>query len=76
MTTDITWTGDPEDDCVAKHNGMVAHVEKLNDGEWFASVIKDGTTLFNTADSAGTISTGWCARAVCEAIMKGLSDGE
>ena len=70
----------PDDDCVARWNGYLAHVEQLDDSIWCAAVYEDRekrededgyerTIFHSTADSVGFYEAK-SAKQHCEIIMK------
>ena len=72
LTEEIEWTGDLNDDCVAKWRGMLAHAEALNDHQWFCSVSVDeeAECLFHSVTDDVHHMTGKSARSFCENFMR------
>ena len=81
MSDRIEWTGDLNDDCVAKWRGMTAHCEVISDyvGDdnelvdlWWCAVDRedDGEDLFDSGLHGGYVTSGDLARAICEAVMR------
>lgn len=69
---EIEWTGDLDDDCVARWNGYMAHCEALDERSWYASVsAPDGIMLLHTAENDVVCVSGRGARWLCEQIMRG-----
>lgn len=75
----IVWTGDIEDDCVAKWRGLGAHAEYLNRYSWHAMVWvinpnakvgADNLTLFHADENDVNPKTGPAARKLCEWLMR------
>lgn len=68
----ILWTGDLEDDCVCRWQGMVGHAECLGDDLWFAGVTVEGDDgyLFHACEHDTQPVTGDAARRLCELVMR------
>ncbi len=72
---EIVWHGDLEDDCNASWNGLRAHVEKMDENEWYFSVYVPNTPvsepdLFHSTDDNALALTGEAGRRLCEYIMR------
>ena len=74
----IGWTGDLNDDCVARWRGMSAHVEAMNhgkrDGEhewWYFAVCREGEDdIVHSMRDDISAATGEAARKLCEMFMR------
>jgi hypothetical protein len=74
-TIALAWTGDLDDDCVARPDGLLAHAEWMsgprNGGSWYCSVSTTKTAddyLFHTSVGI-TPTSGAAARWLCETVV-------
>ena len=77
----IEWTGDLNDDCVARWRGLLAHAEAMNKGVdkngmsvewWYFAVCREGEEddiVHSTSDEMSA-ATGEAARRICEVFMR------
>jgi hypothetical protein len=53
----IVWTGDLNDDCIAKWNGLILRAEWMDEDKWWWAVSKDNDNPMDEIDSSNNYET-------------------
>ena len=80
INTPINWTGDLDDDCTAKWNGLILRAEWMNKNIWWWAVSYDDNNRQDEIDSSNNYKTkcisGEKARQLAEATAKTFLAGK
>ena len=76
----LSWSGNIDDDCSYSDNTYSAHAEHLEGplgkgGMWYCSLEKDGQQIFHSSDFQLQIRSSEAARWLCETLMQAVKFG-